>query len=93
MSNFICPTCGLTNIYCGKAGHKTDREIELEKKLEIAIEALGKLKNRYCVACKCGERCSLLEYYKQGKGCSYCVAELAQQALKEIEECTYSEKA
>lgn len=40
MSNFTCPTCGLTNIDCGKAGYKTRREIELEKKLKIAIKAL-----------------------------------------------------
>lgn len=40
MSNFTCPTCGLTNIDCGKAGYKTAREIELEKKLEIAVKAL-----------------------------------------------------
>ena len=84
MSNIKCPSCGVTSYDCGKDGYKTAREIELEEKLEIAVQALGKLKNRYCVACKCGERCSLLEYYKQGKGCSYCVAELAQQALKEI---------
>ncbi len=36
MSNFTCPTCGLTNIDCGKAGYKTAREIELEKELESA---------------------------------------------------------
>lgn len=40
MSNFTCPTCGLTNIDCGKAGYKTAREIELEEKLKIAEEAL-----------------------------------------------------
>ena len=40
MSNFICPTCGFTNIDCGKAGYKTEREIELKKKLEIAIKAI-----------------------------------------------------
>lgn len=40
MSNFTCPTCGLTNIDCGKAGYKIAREIELEKKLEIAVKAL-----------------------------------------------------
>ena len=44
MSNFICPPCGLpcgfNNIDYGKAGYKTDREIELEKKLEIAVKAL-----------------------------------------------------
>ena len=43
MSNFTCPTCGLTNIDCGKAGYKTAREIELEKKLEIAVKALDEI--------------------------------------------------
>ena len=43
MSNFTCPTCGLTNIDCGKAGYKTAREIELEKKLETAVKALKKM--------------------------------------------------
>lgn len=47
MSSFICPTCGFSNIDCGKAGYKTDREIELEKKLEIAVKAL---KNAYVTA-------------------------------------------
>lgn len=50
MSNFTCPTCGLTNIDCGKAGYKTAREIELEKKLEIAIKALKKMVNYNSVA-------------------------------------------
>ena len=45
MSNFICPTCGFNNIDCGKAGYKTDREIELEKKLEIAVKALDIILN------------------------------------------------
>lgn len=40
MSNFICPTCGFTNVDCGKDGYKTPREIELEKKLDIAVKAL-----------------------------------------------------
>ncbi len=40
MSNFICSECGMNNIDCGKAGYKTAREIELEKKLEIAVKAL-----------------------------------------------------
>lgn len=51
MSNFICPTCGMTNIDYEKAGYKTEREIELEKKLEIAVEALeeiSKLPVRVC---------------------------------------------
>lgn len=45
MSNFICPTCGFNNIDCGRDGYKTDREIELEKKLEIAKEALLDIEN------------------------------------------------
>lgn len=28
MSNFVCPTCGFTNIDCGKDGYKTLREID-----------------------------------------------------------------
>ena len=40
MSNFICSECGLTNIDCVSAGYKTTKEIELEKKLEIATKAL-----------------------------------------------------
>lgn len=45
MSNFICPTCGITNIDCGKAGYKTPREIELEKKLEIAVKVIDAVLN------------------------------------------------
>lgn len=51
MSNFICPTCGMTNIDCGKQGYKTDKEIELEKEnkqyrsalmaIEVHTAALG----------------------------------------------------
>ena len=37
MSNFTCPTCGLTNIDCGKAGYKTAREIELERLLKECV--------------------------------------------------------
>lgn len=50
MSNFICPTCGVKNIDCGKAGYKTAREIELEKKLSIAVKALQDitLMDGYC---------------------------------------------
>lgn len=52
MSNFTCPTCGFTNIDCGKAGYKTAREIELEKKLEIAVKALEKIvTDESCVSC------------------------------------------
>lgn len=36
MSNFICSECGMTNIDCGRAGYKTPKEIELEKRLEVS---------------------------------------------------------
>lgn len=48
MSNFICPTCGFNNIDCGKDGYKTDREIELEKKLDIAVKTLKEYANSNC---------------------------------------------
>lgn len=40
MSNFKCDKCGMTNVDCGLGVFKTPREIELEKKLQIAEEAL-----------------------------------------------------
>lgn len=73
MSNFTCPTGGLTNIDCGKAGYKTAREIELEKKLEIAIKALKEYADKKTWDC-----C----YRNQ---CAYVDGAVAQQALKEIE--------
>lgn len=36
MSNFICSECGMNNIDCGRAGYKTPKEIELEKRLEVS---------------------------------------------------------
>lgn len=39
MSNFICPHCQQI-IDDGSDGFTSDREIELEKKLEIAVKAL-----------------------------------------------------
>lgn len=47
MSNFTCPTCGFTNIDCGKDGYKTAREIELEKKLDITVKALILIGGKY----------------------------------------------
>lgn len=40
MSNFVCDSCGMVIIDCGKEGFKTDREIKLEKELE-------QVKNQY----------------------------------------------
>lgn len=39
MSNFVCPTCGFTNIDCGKDGYKTLREIELEENMETCSKS------------------------------------------------------
>ncbi len=36
----------MTNIDCGRDGYKTEREIELEKKLDIAVNALKLVKSR-----------------------------------------------
>ena len=73
MSNFTCPTCGFTNIDCGKAGYKTAREIELEKKLEIAVKALKELSNETLVTA--------------GGGCYANTAyDRAQKALAKIKE-------
>ncbi len=76
MSNFTCPTCGLTNIDCGKAGYKTTREIELEKKLEIAVKALEKMVNYNSVA----EQTDKYYYIVLD------VREVGKKALKEIKE-------
>ena len=72
MSNFTFPTCGFTNIDCGKDGYKTAREIELEKKLEIAIEALGFYADRKTWNCCHRNQCAYVDGY------------IAQQALKEM---------
>lgn len=74
MSNFTCPTCGLTNIDCGKAGYKTASEIELEKKLEIAVKALKEYADKKTWDCCYRNQCAYVDGY------------MAQQALKEIEQ-------
>lgn len=43
MSNFQCDKCGMINIDCGWGNFKTPRELELEKKLNIALKALNKI--------------------------------------------------
>lgn len=45
LSNIKCPTCGVISYNCGKDEYKTDQEIKLEKKLEIAVKALDKIVN------------------------------------------------
>lgn len=46
MSNFICPHCQQI-IDDGSDGFTSNREIELEKKLEIAVKALEEYANEY----------------------------------------------
>lgn len=47
MSNFMFPVC--KNINCG---NKKEREIEIEKKLDIAIKALEEIvADESCVSC------------------------------------------
>lgn len=79
MSNFICPTCRLTNIDFGKAGYKTPREIELEKKLKIAVKALKEYANR--------KRWKDIEFYDEYYFSAFfemCGYELAEKTLKKI---------
>lgn len=82
MSNFTCPTCGLTNIDCGKAGYKTAREIELEKQLEIAVKALKYYANED--SWYDGVSSKFYAKIERSMFNSYGFS-LAQQALKEIE--------
>lgn len=81
MSNFVCPTCGLTNnIDCGKAGYKTDREIELEKKLKIAVKALEYYAcENHIYDVELGYGSDVDGYIETGH--------TAHKALKEIKEC------
>lgn len=47
----------------GKAGYKTEREIELEKQLEIAVEALESLRTKKTVIDKVtGDVCYIWDY-------------------------------
>ena len=76
MSNFICSECGTTLIDCGDAGYKTPKEIELEKRLEIATKALEEYATnesyKLCVVyCHYGEPVH--------------ASDVAIQALKEID--------
>ena len=99
MSNFICPTCGLTNIDCGKAGYKTEREIELEKDIDRLSDRNAKLEKMIYIAVKAlkfyanednfaGE--PSLDYVYEKHPTSDCIDDFcdmgwhAQQALKEI---------
>ena len=45
MSNFICSECGTTLIDCGGDCYKTPKEIELEKKLDIAVKTFERIRN------------------------------------------------
>ena len=74
MNNFICSECG--NL-------KTDREIELEKKLTSANKAFKSIID-YAPACYNTQDCPLNKGYGFDSGCSHCAYVIAQQALEEI---------
>lgn len=38
MANFVCEYCGMVNIDCGKDGYKTEKELQLEAKLNRAVQ-------------------------------------------------------
>ena len=38
MANFVCESCGMVNIDCGKDGYKTEKELQLEAKLNQAVQ-------------------------------------------------------
>lgn len=38
MANFVCESCGMVNIDCGKDGYKTEKELQLEAGLNRAVQ-------------------------------------------------------
>ncbi len=38
MANFVCESCGMVNIDCGKDGYKTEKELQLEAELNRAVQ-------------------------------------------------------
>lgn len=96
MSNFICPTCGVKNIDCGKAGYKTAREIELEKEIDRLSDKNAKLEKKLSIAVKalryyansnCWDDCFYNGRIKVSAYLQTAGYKTAQQALKEIEKC------
>ena len=73
MSNFICSECETNYIDCPGAGYKTPKEIELEKKLDIAIKALNRI---YEVCANNTNQFQYIVQYTKRK---------AKQILKEID--------
>lgn len=101
MSNFICPTCGFTNIDCGKDGYKTRREIDfgqeitrltdLNKQYSYLIKQRDihnkELEKKLEIAVKALEKLSEETLLTKGGGRFVNTAcRQAQEALKEIEE-------
>lgn len=84
MSNITCPTCGLTSYDCGRAGFKTKREIELEKKLEIAKKNLKEIGDAIVIYFRREHTKDLAEDTLMGIGV---VVGQTEQALKETEKC------
>ena len=76
MSNFECSECGMINIDCGLGVFKTPRELELEKKLNIALKALNKI-NKFNRILSIENDIVTAEYTE--------AAQIAQDALMQIE--------
>lgn len=76
MSNFQCDKCGMINIDCGWGNFKTPRELELEKKLNIALKALNKI-NKFNRILSIENDIVTAEYTE--------AAQIAQDALMQIE--------
>lgn len=76
----------MMNFFEARVDVLEDEKQALQEKLDIAVKSFQKLQRRNCIDCKCGKNCSLREYSKKGKGCSTCVAGLAEEALAKIKE-------
>lgn len=78
MSNFICPHCQQI-INDGSEGFTSDREIELEKKLKIAVNRFLVIKNQIELW-KTG-------YYGKKENCvEYYIEKTVDEALAKIKE-------
>lgn len=64
MSNFICPTCGFSNIDCGKDGYKTTREIELEKENKRLKEGAASIARGQTLVDELGDYEAIIEHIK-----------------------------
>lgn len=81
MSNLICPTCGFNNIDCGKAGYKTDREIELEKENKRLRDGAASIARGQALVDELGDYEAIIEHIKELNK----KLDIAVKAFEEIE--------